>query len=158
MSCYTVYDLSLIHILTFITQEEFEGKVEMQVTGDSLLTVILDICKMFGLGFKVILSTTNVITACLYKGADRSYQQSENSFVEFSPDFDNLISSNFMTDVYKRQSLYSAVQRGDITGMSFLFGINEERWEDLDKDLPLRHIHKISTVVEAVSYTHLNGF
>ena len=83
--------------LTFITQEEFEGKVEMQVTGDSLLTVILDICKMFGLGFKVTLSTTNVITACLYKGADRSYQQNENSYVEFSPDFDNLISSNFMT-------------------------------------------------------------
>lgn len=82
---------------TFFAQEEFEGKVEMQLTGDSLLTAVLDICKMFSLGFKVILSTTNVITACLYKGVDRSYQQTENSYVEFSPDFDNLISSNFMT-------------------------------------------------------------
>ena len=49
--------------------------------------------------------------------------------------------------------MYSAVQRGDITGMSFLFGVNEERWEDLDKDLPLRHIYKISTVVEVSAVT-----
>ena len=99
---------------TFITQEEFEGKVEMQITGDSLLTAVLDICKMFGLGFKVILSTTNVMTACLYKGIDRSYQQTGNSYVEFSPDFDNLISSNFMTSTqnYKNVALVAGEGEG----------------------------------------------
>ena len=99
---------------TFITQEEFEGKVEMQITGDSLLTAVLDICKMFGLGFKVILSTTNVMTACLYKGIDRSYQQTGNSYVELSPDFDNLISSNFMTSTqnYKNVALVAGEGEG----------------------------------------------
>ena len=99
---------------TFVTQEEFEGRVEMQITGDSLLTAVLDICKMFGLGFKVILSTANVITACLYKGVDRSYQQTENSYVEFSPNFDNLISSNFITSTqnYKNVALIAGEGEG----------------------------------------------
>lgn len=46
------------------------------------------------------------------------------------------------------KSLYSAISRGDITGMSFLFNIDEEEWENLDSDLPLRHVKKISIVRE----------
>lgn len=46
------------------------------------------------------------------------------------------------------KSLYSAISRGDITGMSFMFNIDEEEWENLDSDLPLRHIKKISIVRE----------
>ena len=51
------------------------------------------------------------------------------------------------------KSLYSAVQRGDITGMSFMFGISEEDWENLDSDHPTRHIKSISTVVEVSAVT-----
>lgn len=54
------------------------------------------------------------------------------------------------------RSLYSAVQRGDITGMSFLFAVpkNGDDWENLNTDHPTRHIRSISTVVEvsAVSF------
>lgn len=46
------------------------------------------------------------------------------------------------------KSLYSAISRGDITGMSFMFNIDEEEWENLDSDLPLRRIKKISIVRE----------
>lgn len=46
------------------------------------------------------------------------------------------------------KSLYSAISRGDITGMSFMFNIDDEEWENLDSDLPLRHIKKISIVRE----------
>lgn len=46
------------------------------------------------------------------------------------------------------KNLYSAISRGDITGMSFMFNIDEEEWENLDSDLPLRHIKKISLVRE----------
>lgn len=51
------------------------------------------------------------------------------------------------------RSLYSAVQRGDITGMSFMFGIDNEEWEDLESDHPTRHIKGISTVVEVSAVT-----
>ena len=54
------------------------------------------------------------------------------------------------------RSLYSAVQRGDISGMSFLFAVPKqgESWENLDTEHPTRHIRSISTVVEvsAVSF------
>jgi len=45
-------------------------------------------------------------------------------------------------------ALYSAVSRGDITGMSFMFSVDEERWENLDTDHPTRHVIKIGSVVE----------
>lgn len=51
------------------------------------------------------------------------------------------------------RALYSAVQRGDITGMSFMFGIRGEEWDNLDSDHPTRHITDISTVVEVSAVT-----
>ena len=51
------------------------------------------------------------------------------------------------------KALYSAVQRGDITGMSFMFGIDDEEWENLESDHPTRHIRAISTVVEVSAVT-----
>jgi len=43
---------------------------------------------------------------------------------------------------------YSAVGRGDMTGMSFAFIVNEERWEDLDTEKPLRRITGMSDIFE----------
>ncbi len=51
------------------------------------------------------------------------------------------------------RALYSAVQRGDITGMSFMFSVNGENWEDLESDHPTRHITKIGSVVEVSACT-----
>ena len=51
------------------------------------------------------------------------------------------------------RALYSAVQRGDISGMSFMFGIKDEVWEDIDSDHPTRKITAISTVVEVSAVT-----
>lgn len=51
------------------------------------------------------------------------------------------------------RALYSAVQRGDISGMSFMFGIRGESWDDLESDHPTRHITDISTVVEVSAVT-----
>jgi HK97 family phage prohead protease len=46
------------------------------------------------------------------------------------------------------KTLYSSIKRGDIDGMSFAFIIKEQTWEDLDSDMPLRRIKKISKVFE----------
>ena len=53
------------------------------------------------------------------------------------------------------RSLYSAVQRGDITGMSFLFGVPKggDEWENLQTEHPTRHVRSISTVVEVSAVT-----
>ena len=53
------------------------------------------------------------------------------------------------------RNLYSAVKRGDISGMSFMFSVPKggDDWEDLDTDHPTRHIRSISSVVEVSAVT-----
>lgn len=51
------------------------------------------------------------------------------------------------------RALYSAVQRGDISGMSFMFSIDAQEWEDLESDHPTRRIKKIGSVVEVSAVT-----
>lgn len=57
------------------------------------------------------------------------------------------------------KNLHSAVKRGDIDGMSFIFYVKEDRWEDLDKEMPTRHILKIKKVreVSAVNFPAYSG-
>lgn len=51
------------------------------------------------------------------------------------------------------KSLYSAVERGDITGMSFMFVVDKDRWEDIDSDHPTRRVDSISRVFEVSAVT-----
>lgn len=51
------------------------------------------------------------------------------------------------------QALYSAIQRGDISGMSFLFSVTDERWENLESEHPTRHILAIGAVIEVSAVT-----
>lgn len=48
----------------------------------------------------------------------------------------------------KAQEAYSAIKRGDLSGMSFAFVVDKESWEDLDTDLPLRRISGMSAIYE----------
>ena len=51
------------------------------------------------------------------------------------------------------RALYSAVERGDISGMSFMFGVRDEEWDNLESEHPTRRIKAISTVVEVSAVT-----
>lgn len=51
------------------------------------------------------------------------------------------------------RELMSAVEREDLDKMSFMFSIDQERWEGLETDHPTRHIEKIGSVVEVSAVT-----
>lgn len=51
------------------------------------------------------------------------------------------------------KNLYSAVKRGDISGMSFMFSVDNEEWEDLESEHPTRYIKKIGQVLEVSAVT-----
>lgn len=51
------------------------------------------------------------------------------------------------------KSLYSAVSRGDISGMSFMYTVDSDSWEELESDHPLRHIRSIGKVFEVSAVT-----
>ena len=51
------------------------------------------------------------------------------------------------------RNLYSAVSRGDISGMSFMFVVDGESWDDVDSDHPTRTIRNIKRVLEVSAVT-----
>ena len=51
------------------------------------------------------------------------------------------------------KSLYSAVSRGDISGMSFMFTVDADSWDDMESDHPTRTITKIGKVFEVSAVT-----
>ena len=48
----------------------------------------------------------------------------------------------------RAKEAYSAVKRGDMTGMSFAFTVDKENWEDLDTEKPLRRIAGFGKIFE----------
>lgn len=51
------------------------------------------------------------------------------------------------------KSLYSAVERGDLSGMSFMFTVDKDSWEDIDSEHPTRRVNSISRVFEVSAVT-----
>lgn len=85
----------------------------------------------------------------------RSRRNNGNSTMQLTVDYKGL-TIRVRLDVENNadaRALYSAVQRGDITGMSFMFSIDDEEWENLESDHPTRHIRKIGSVVEVSAVT-----
>lgn len=66
-----------------------------QYTGDNLYTVIQSLCEENHIGFKIILNSDNQFEFSFYAGTDRSYEQTDNPYVVFSPNFENIINSNY---------------------------------------------------------------
>lgn len=85
----------------------------------------------------------------------RSRNNNENSTMQLTVDDDGMsIRVNLDTENNtEARNLYSAIKRGDITGMSFMFSIDDEEWENLNSDHPTRHIWKIGTVYEVSAVT-----
>ena len=55
--------------------------------------------------------------------------------------------------------LYSAVKRGDISGMSFMFTVDKDSWDDADSEHPTRTVEHIRRVFEvsAVAFPAYEG-
>lgn len=85
----------------------------------------------------------------------RSRRNTMNSTMQLNVDNDGM-SIRVVLDTENNseaRNLYSAIERGDISGMSFMFGIDDEEWENLESDYPTRHIKAISTVIEVSAVT-----
>ena len=85
----------------------------------------------------------------------RSRRNNKNSTMQMEVDKEGMaIRVNLDTvNNSEAKNLYSAIKRGDITGMSFMFSINDEEWSGLDTDLPLRRIKSIGQVLEVSAVT-----
>ena len=85
----------------------------------------------------------------------RSRNNNANSTMQLSVD-ENGMGIRVDLDIENNadaRSLYSAVQRGDITGMSFMFSVDKDTWDEADTDHPTRHIRSIRRVLEVSAVT-----
>lgn len=83
----------------------------------------------------------------------RSRRNNANSTLRLMPDGDGMTISALLDteNNSEARALYSAVKRGDMSGMSFIFFLrstDDEAWDDLDTDHPTRRIKSIAKVIE----------
>lgn len=85
----------------------------------------------------------------------RSRNNNENSTMQMTVDTDGMgIRVDLDTENNAdAKSLYSAVSRGDISGMSFMFTVDKDSWDDVDTDHPIRHVRSIGQVFEVSAVT-----
>ena len=85
----------------------------------------------------------------------RSRNNNENSTMQMSVDDDGMaIRVDLDTENNAdAKSLYSAVSRGDISGMSFKFTVDKDSWDDVNTEHPTRHIRSIQSVLEVSAVT-----
>ena len=92
-----------------------------------------------------------------HKGDDiplaRSRRNSNNSTLKLTPD-DKGLHFRAVLDVdnnSEAKALYSAIKRGDITGMSYSFRVMEEKWLNLNMPIPTREIYRFKKIGEISS-------
>ena len=83
--------------LTLGENHGWQDPLTRQFTGKSLLDIVQDICATFDYGFEFAW-TGDGFQINLYKGTDRSFDQTDNTFVVFSPEFENLGNTEYIRD------------------------------------------------------------
>ncbi len=120
---------------TIDSSPEITDTMEMQITGDNLAETISEICQTYELGWELYIKNNNFAFR-LYKGIDRSYNQTENPFVVFSTNFDNLISSDYTDNItdYKNVAIVAGEGEGNARKLQVVgtaSGLNRyEVWVD----------------------------
>ncbi len=85
----------------------------------------------------------------------RSRNNTENSTMQLIADAEGLVmrADLDIENNAEAKSLYSAVERGDISGMSFMFVVDKDSWDDVDSEHPTRHIRSIKQILEVSAVT-----
>ena len=85
----------------------------------------------------------------------RSRNNNENSTMQMSVDADGMVIRVDLDTENNAdaRSLYSAVGRGDVTGMSFMFSVDKDSWDDVESEHPTRHVRSIKRVLEVSAVT-----
>ncbi|CDE12094.1 hK97 family phage prohead protease [Ruminococcus sp. CAG:330] len=126
----------------------YESKTNLGFCDEVIRSGALDDADLSDVRFLVNHNTNMIPLARFRKGDKNSTMQLQidNKGLPIRLDLD--VENNT-----EAKALYSAVQRGDISGMSFMFTIDADEWENLDSEHPTRYITKIGQVLEVSAVT-----
>lgn len=92
----------------------YSGRIEVQISNKQLDEAVIELCKSYGYGWDIYI-TDNKLTVDIYKGVDRSYNQTERAYVVFSDSFDNLFETEYVynSESYANMTLVGGEGEGD---------------------------------------------
>nr|DAJ79333.1 MAG TPA: hypothetical protein [Caudoviricetes sp.] len=131
---------------------------ETQFTGDSLYDIIVTLCQMKKIGFKILLDNKNNLVFSLFNGIDRSYNQAKNPYVVLSRNYETLTSSNYTEDYtdYKNVTLIAGAGEGisrSNTTVGTESGLNRRELYTDARDIS--RTDDAGTTIAAATYTKL---
>lgn len=134
--------------------------IEIQSTYDGVFDKIKELCITYGYGSKVSFDDEHFVFD-LYKGVDRSVNQTENEVVMFSPEFENIVTTKYKEDAtnFKNAALVAGQGEGSARVTTEIdVGTGLDRYElyvdarDLSSEIPYDELVTAypngSTVVE----------
>lgn len=108
-------DLSLraVSQMALGTEGGFSEEVKAQFSGESVEEAIQALCNPYKLGYRLKMDLANKrFLFELYEGEDRSFDQSDNPYVVFSNDFENLLSTNYSNSDEKFKNVAKVLGEG----------------------------------------------
>lgn len=91
-------------------------EIKVQYAGEVVQEAIENVCRPKKIGYECLMDLSRKkITFRLYEGKDRSYNQTANPFVVFSPKFDNLLSSSYSNSDAKLKNVAQVAGEGEGT-------------------------------------------
>lgn len=126
----------------------FNAKTDLGWYDETIASGALDNADLKDVRF-LINHNTNMIPLA------RSRNNNENSTMQLSIDEEGMkIRVDLDTENNSEaRNLYSAVERGDLDGMSFMFTVEGDSWDDPDSDHPSRTIEKLGKIFEVSAVT-----
>jgi len=81
--------------MQFAEPKGFTEKIDFQISNKQLDEAVIELCKTYNYGWDIYI-TDNKLTVDIYRGVDRSYNQTANPYVVFSDNFENLYSTEYV--------------------------------------------------------------
>lgn len=91
--------------------------IDDQYSVQSVYSVIRLMCLSAGLGFRIRLDGSRQFIFELYKGQDRSYSQTTNTYVVFSKNYDNVIDSSYFESIDLHRNVTVVVTNDDVESL-----------------------------------------
>ena len=111
---------------TFSNDSVCTDEIDSQYLGQNLLEVVSSLCETFHIGMKCKLNGDNIFNFYLYDGVDRSYDQSANTYVVFSDDFDNLLNCDYIESIEEMATDVLVGGEGEGTSRTMVWSTEEE--------------------------------
>lgn len=105
-------DRQIPEIDVFSDFDNFPEKITSQYFGDNVYETITQLCQTYGYGFRMLLKNGK-FTFEMYNGLNRTRSQKENVPAVFSPEFENLVNTEYVYNTKESKNVALVAGQGE---------------------------------------------